>query len=280
MRLEDIINCFNDMYFFILSKDKKETIYPDTTTIEGKHLQYILTALEKKDDNTYFNPYTKEVYEYSERRIIIDNEECILVRLLDITKYKNIVNEYILDDTTGLYLRKKLLKELNEYLKQAVKNKESFSLTMLDIDFFKKVNDTYGHQFGDLALNDLARILKEKVDKSKNKGILGRHGGEEFIYTINNIDYQYAKERNEYIREFIEYEMEYVESKKINLTCSLGSVYIDYNEIKDTNIDSMPDIREKIDSIIKEADKNLYESKKKGRNTLTMTQYVKKNSNY
>ena len=276
MNLEEILENFNDMFIMVLNQETKEMVYPDLSNQKGRNLLCLYSSLERKDNNTYFNPYTKEVYEYTEKEIIIDNKKYSLIRLFDITKYKNLVNEYVLDETTGLFLRKKLLKSLNDYLKQAVYNKESFSLTMLDIDFFKKVNDTYGHQFGDLALNDIARILNDKVNNNeKNEGILGRFGGEEFIFALKNTDYDYSLERNEYIREFIEYEMEYVDDKKIDLTCSLGSVYVDYDSIRDVNIDNMPDIRSRIDLIIKEADKNLYESKKNGRNTLTMTRFNK-----
>ena len=276
MNLEEILENFNDMFIMVLNKETKEMVYPDLSNQKGSNLLCLYSSLERKDNNTYFNPYTKEVYEYTEKEIIIDNKKYSLIRLFDITKYKNLVNEYVLDETTGLFLRKKLLKSLNDYLKQAVYNKESFSLTMLDIDFFKKVNDTYGHQFGDLALNDIARILNDKVNNNdKNEGILGRFGGEEFVFALKNTDYDYSLERNEYIREFIEYEMEYVDDKKIDLTCSFGSVYVDYDSIRDVNIDNMPDIRSRIDLIIKEADKNLYESKKNGRNTLTMTRFNK-----
>ena len=276
MKFEEILENFNDMFIMVLNQETKEMVYPDLSNQKGRNILYLFRSLEKKDNNTYFNPYTKEVYEYTEKEIIIDNKKYSLIRLFDITKYKNLVNEYVLDETTGLFLRKKLLKSLNDYLKQAVYNKESFSLTMLDIDFFKKVNDTYGHQFGDLALNDIAKILNDKVNNNdKNEGILGRFGGEEFIFALKNTDYDYSLERNEYIREFIEYEMEYVDDKKIDLTCSFGSVYVDYDSIKDVNIDNMPDIRSRIDLIIKEADKNLYESKKNGRNTLTMTRFNK-----
>lgn len=276
MKFEEILESFNDMFIMVLNQETKEMVYPDLSNQKGRNILYLFRSLEKKDNNTYFNPYTKEVYEYTEKEIIIDNKKYSLIRLFDITKYKNLVNEYVLDETTGLFLRKKLLKSLNDYLKQAVYNKESFSLTMLDIDFFKKVNDTYGHQFGDLALNDIAKILNDKVNNNdKNEGILGRFGGEEFIFALKNTDYDYSLERNEYIREFIEYEMEYVDDKKIDLTCSFGSVYVDYDSIKDVNIDNMPDIRSRIDLIIKEADKNLYESKKNGRNTLTMTRFNK-----
>jgi len=275
MELEKFIDCFKDMFIYVLSEDRKELVYPNMDDDKCKQTVAMFSILEKKDDGTLFNPYTRQVYEYTERKVEIDSKIYIVIRLIEVTKYKNLVNQYVLDETTGLYLRKKLLISLNEYLKMAIRNRESFSLTMLDIDFFKKINDTYGHQFGDLVLNDLAQLLNMGVNGNhEKKGILGRYGGEEFIFTINNTDYQYAKDRNEHIRENIEHELQYVEQNKIDLTCSLGTVFVNYDQIDDVLIDDMASVRSKVDSIIKCADKNLYKSKQLGRNTVTMTNYI------
>ena len=274
MNIDKFINCFNDCIYFISCETDKKILYPDMSTENGKELLFMYSILEKKDDNLFFNPYTKQVFECIERRINIDNKEYTVIRLLDITKYKRIENEYILDETTGLYLRKKLLKSLNDYLVTAVRNEESFSLTMLDIDLFKKINDAYGHQYGDICLNHLSKILHTKVNNNPEKnGILGRFGGEEFIFTINNTDYEYTKYRNEDIRESIQSGMKNVDGIDVNLTCSVGSVFVDKSKIRDVDTSNMPLVRTKIDSIIKQADRNLYESKKTGRNKLTLTRY-------
>ena len=274
MNIEKFIDCFNDCFYFVSCDKDKRIIYPDMRTEKGKELFFMYSLLEKKDDNIFFNPYTKQVFECTEKIIKEDNKEYTVTRLQDITKYKKIENEYILDETTGLYLRKKLLKTLNEYLITAVRNEESFSLTMLDIDLFKKINDTYGHQYGDICLNHLSKILHSMVNNNPEKnGILGRFGGEEFIFTINNTDYEYTKYRNEDIRESIQLGMKNVEGIDVNLTCSVGTVFVDKSKIRDVDTSNMPLVRTKIDSIIKQADRNLYESKKTGRNKLTLTRY-------
>ena len=274
MNMEKFIDCFNDCFYFVSCDKDKRMIYPDMRTEKGKELFFMYSLLEKKDDNIFFNPYTKQVFECTEKIIKGDNKEYTVTRLQDITKYKKIENEYILDETTGLYLRKKLLKTLNEYLITAVRNEESFSLTMLDIDLFKKINDTYGHQYGDICLNHLSKILHSKVNNNTEKnGILGRFGGEEFIFTINNTDYEYTKYRNEDIRESIQLGMKNVEGIDVNLTCSVGSVFVDKDKIKYVDTSDMNEVRNKIDNIIKQADRNLYESKKTGRNKLTLTRY-------
>lgn len=67
--------------------------------------------------------------------------------------------------------------------------------------------------------------------------------------------------------------MKNVNNIDVNLTCSMGTVFVDKDNIKDINTSSMPEVRNKIDTIIKQADRNLYESKKNGRNRLTLTRY-------
>lgn len=276
MDISQFIDCFSDCVYLISCESDKKVIYPDVRTDKGKELFYFFSLLEKKDNNIFFNPYTKQVFECVEKRINLDNKEYTITRFLDITKYKKIENEYILDETTGLFLRKKLLKSLNDYLITASRNEESFSLTMLDIDSFKKINDNYGHQYGDVCLNYLSKILHNRVNNNPEKnGILGRFGGEEFIFTINNTDYEYSKYRNELIREDIQKEMKNVEGIDVNLTCSFGAVFVDKNVFRYINTTNMPEVRNKIDSIIKQADRNLYESKKTGKNKLTFTRYEK-----
>lgn len=271
MEINKFIECFNDTFLMVYCDTTKEMVYPDFNSNIGQQIITMYSTLEKKDDSTYFNPYTKQVYELNERHIKIEDKEYTIKRLSDITKYRDLVNEYVLDETTGLYLRKKLLKSLNEHLKFAIANKEKFSLTMLDIDLFKKINDTYGHQFGDICLNHLANILHNEIE---DEGILGRYGGEEFIFTINNKDYDYVEEKNNHIREYIQDHMKNVEGNEINLTCSMGTVHVDISQIDDINVYNMSVVRNKVDSIIKAADKNLYESKKNGRNCLTLTKYI------
>ena len=275
MEFNKFIECFNDTYLMILCEDTNEIVYPDQNTPIGENIMTLYSTLEKKDNNTLFNPYTKQVFELNVRHVMVDNKKYIVSRLLDVTKYRDLVNEYVLDETTGLFLRKKLLKSLNEYLKLAIINKEPFSLTMLDIDLFKRINDTYGHQYGDICLNQLANILYETVSNNKEKeGILGRYGGEEFIFTINNADYEYTEKRNNYIKEYIQDKMRNIEGNEIDLTCSMGVVHVDVSEIDDINVYNMPAVRNKVDSIIKSADKNLYASKTNGRNRITLTKYI------
>ena len=124
---------------------------------------------------------------------------------------------------------------------------------MLDIDFFKKINDTYGHDAGDEVLVALAKILRDKHDE--NEGFhVSRWGGEEFLVFYE----RHQKSREDVIEEFdalrqkIQDTVIQYNNSTINITVTIGLAFYEKGET--------------INSLIKVADKNLYEGKNAGRN--------------
>ena len=126
---------------------------------------------------------------------------------------------------------------------------------MIDMDYFKKVNDTYGHKAGDTVLKTLAKILKNSVRESD---IVIRYGGEEFLILLQNVtDIIAAKKVAEKIRQAVENTEIQTEEATIKKTISIGiSIY--------------PDQCEKGWECIKYADLALYEAKKTGRNKVVL----------
>ncbi len=112
-------------------------------------------------------------------------EECSLVTLIDITKEKlrerELHNLATRDHLTGVYNRHALVMFLEKFLSSAQRYKNSFSIILADIDNFKQVNDTFGHQVGDLVLKEFARIIKNSLRKTD---VFGRWGGEEFLIIL------------------------------------------------------------------------------------------------
>ena len=109
-------------------------------------------------------------------------KEFVLIRQINIQKD--------LDDLTGLKNKGCLTREINKYLKNEDNNKALFFV--LDIDYFKQINDTYGHDEGDVILGQLGAYLKQKFP---NDEIVGRFGGDEFILFFKNIDESYIADR-------------------------------------------------------------------------------------
>lgn len=125
----------------------------------------------------------------------------------------------------------------------------SFCIAMLDLDHFKSINDTYGHEAGDAVLIAFAKILKLEA---RNTDIVGRYGGEEFIAILGETDLEGAKIFCEKVRAHVEQAHFMYQGERISVSVSIGIAQrSDYPSLK---------------GVIKGADKYLYDAKSKGRN--------------
>lgn len=148
------------------------------------------------------------------------------------------------DALTGLYNRRYLSQYLGELI---LDEKEEFDAVLIDLDFFKHVNDTYGHGFGDIVLVEFARLLTKHV---KNKGIAVRFGGEEFMLVLKGMNTDEIGKMLEHIR--WEYK-EFTKHEK-NIECSFSSGVQHYTEGIAVTI------------LYRLADEKLYAAKERGRN--------------
>ncbi|MCD4667264.1 MAG: diguanylate cyclase, partial [Sulfurimonas sp.] len=149
------------------------------------------------------------------------------------------------DSLTQIYNRKMFNRLTNKKIVESKIAKKSFIFILLDIDYFKQVNDTYGHLVGDDILKAVSKIIKSHI---RGTDIFARWGGEEFVITLD-VDMKKGIEIAENLRKSIE-NTNFDVIK--NLTCSFGvTEYI----IGDT-----------LDSMIKRADEALYKAKESGRN--------------
>lgn len=151
------------------------------------------------------------------------------------------------DQLTGLFNRRRAL----EYLESITTGGEvsAISIAMGDIDFFKKVNDTYGHDAGDEVLKNVAQIMR---DSSRSTSFISRWGGEEFLIVFPECNGDHAFIALERLRRTIQNQATTVGGQEISVTMTFGLAEYDFN--KD------------IDSAIKEADEKLYQGKTSGRN--------------
>ena len=164
----------------------------------------------------------------------------------DITDKKRIEELSITDRLTGLYNRLKLDELLSLYVNIAHRHKTPFSTIMLDIDKFKSVNDTYGHQVGDTLLQEIATILKTNL---RLEDSVGRWGGEEFLILLPNTTQEGAAVLAEKLRTAIEHTAFSTVGKR---TASFGvASYVEADDAK---------------TIVGRADEALYRAKEKGRN--------------
>ncbi|MCT8977343.1 GGDEF domain-containing protein [Clostridium sp. CX1] len=163
----------------------------------------------------------------------------------------NLNNLIVQDPLTEVFNKRFLNERLPTEIKLSSENKEPLSIIMIDLDYFKKVNDTYGHVLGDRILKAAARSFSNCI--RKNSDWIARYGGEEFIVCLKNTNIDTAVKVAERMRKTLETIEICWENKKIHITASFG-----IKTILGQNID--------VDSFLNEADIKLYEAKKGGRN--------------
>jgi diguanylate cyclase len=169
--------------------------------------------------------------------------------------YRRLKNEATVDFLTGLNNVRQFDNIFNVVAQQVMRNKEYLSLLFLDIDSFKKINDTYGHISGDIILRDLAVILRNTC---RDSNIVSRNGGEEFSVLLLDCPSARALEVAERIRKNVESNKFHISDKvSINITISIG-------------ISTYPNITNNIDNLLKHADNALYEAKRTGRNKVVL----------
>lgn len=159
--------------------------------------------------------------------------------------------EAVSDKMTKFYNHHYILKRLQEEIYYARKYSLHLSLIVFDIDYFKNINDRYGHQIGDLVIVSVADIVRENV---RLTDVVGRYGGEEFFIILPNTTLKEASQVAERLRKKIEKNKVFTLNETISITCSFGVAEFNY--------------KESLDEFIYRTDKLLYTAKNLGRNTV------------
>ena len=199
----------------------------------------ILTGLLEKN-NLYMQgtiPYIQEVINNEIKNL--KNEKSELETLATV------------DSLTGLFNRRRCVENLNRELKRSAREKKPLSVIMCDLDHFKSINDTYGHDAGDSVLKTISGVAKNNF---RGTDILCRIGGEEFFIILPNTAKTNAIYVADRLRRNIEKQPIKIDSqdKPIYITTSIGIYQIGENET--------------VETIMKNADLRLYNAKKSGRN--------------
>jgi diguanylate cyclase (GGDEF)-like protein len=140
---------------------------------------------------------------------------------------------------------------MQSYFEKAIKESEHFAIAMINIDNFKKINDTYGHENGDKAINSVADILRANTSQND---IVSRFGSEEFCVALKNVSADKALEIFEKLREKVQNSVTTsTRGEEIIFTISIG-VAINYEDT--------------LEESINQADMLLYEAKQNGRNRI------------
>jgi len=193
----------------------------------------------KNGANDYITkPFSKE--EFSCR---INNSIEALENLNIVTNHAN------RDFLTGLYNRRYFFTSMQDYIQDIRESAEKFAVAMIDIDHFKKVNDTYGHDVGDKVIVHLSQIL---TSSTNHNDMVARFGGEEFCVVLKNVNQFSAMDIFERLREEVEKTAVYADNEQeIRFTISIGVTMSSEDSLEDS---------------VSQSDMMLYNAKKDGRN--------------
>jgi len=174
----------------------------------------------------------------------------------------------VVDELTRLHNRRFFFPEASAELSRAVRNEESFSLMLIDVDHFKLINDTYGHGMGDEVLKTIAEAL---TNQTRDGDILARFGGEEFVMALPTTSQDGAKQLGERIRTAVGALQWRVNGNIIHITLSIGISCLTPVPFTSAARVETPH-RTALDTLLREADIALYYSKSHGRDQVCVYQ--------
>lgn len=163
------------------------------------------------------------------------------------------------DSLTGLLNRGAIYSALETEMQRAIRQHSLLVAVMADVDHFKRINDLYGHHFGDHVLREISQRLRSAIRAYDS---IGRYGGEEFLIVLPGLGEEEAQERIQLICDAVAAEPIVSEGNAVRVTCSLGAAW--FNGADD------------LDTLIQNADRALYKAKANGRNRLEIADHESK----
>jgi two-component system, cell cycle response regulator len=239
----------------------KQEICKNCISMRAYYENDTIIKIEYTDDKIFM--VTAIPLELRENRVVVEllqnvTKSMILddTKLSDRIELKKLLDKanaaVAADELTEAYNKRYIMEKLPSEIVKAFLENEPLSVVIADLDFFKRINDTYGHLAGDYILKEFAKILQNNIRQEKDW--VGRFGGEEFLVCLPNTDKKMALVIAERMRKSLEEEVFRYNDLEIKLTSSFGVCKIQKDEIYN------------YDLLIECADKNLYKAKHAGRN--------------
>ncbi len=221
---------------------------------EGKPVGFLFFSSREK--NTYEHLH-QEIFLYLAGQVAqIIEKSRLYQKIIDLNKnlqdaYQQLQERASRDSLTGVLNRGAILEHFSQQLQHARTNQLNLAVIMLDIDHFKRLNDTYGHVNGDIVLRNVASILREGTPAP---GRCGRYGGEEFLLVLSEEVAERASEVAEKIRKTLAESFVNLDGTPVQVTASLGVALLREQPLASTT------------ELIELADSRLYLAKQNGRN--------------
>jgi diguanylate cyclase (GGDEF)-like protein/PAS domain S-box-containing protein len=239
-----------DLFHKVVESDVKDILSREPLNGFLHHQHYRGDDRFKRKDGSTFH------VSYDASPLMIDEQPTgSVVSFQDISDRKRMERDLerlaTQDELTGLCNRRELKKRMDEEIRRAERYGQRFSIWMLDVDHFKQVNDTYGHQGGDRVLRILAGNLKQML---RETDVAARFGGEEFIVILSHTGIEQAEQMAERVREELSRQEIILDGgRSLSVTASIG-------------VAAYPQHGTTVDDLITVADQALYAAKQRGRN--------------
>ena len=224
-----------------------------------RSIMVIPIKYSEKDIGALYLRTSKKERKFGDKEVtmcqIVSNMAAIALnnaRLFTIIKEEKALLEKmaVTDDLTRLYNHRFFVKRLNEEFKRAKRYTTSLSYIMVDIDNFKKINDSYGHQSGDVVLQEVSKVIKKCV---RETDVVARYGGEEFAVILPHSTSEDACKLANRIRNTVKHYKSNIIGSEGLLTVSIGVSTYPHKEVED------------VDDLIRKADDGLYQAKENGK---------------
>ena len=260
--------------FTMLKQEKFDMIFLNHVLKEGTSIEYlrnadkegietpVIVVTEHGDEMLASHVIQLGAYEYLPRnRINLESLSRVLNSTLERaslrkevqTAHVKMAEMSTVDELTKLYNRRYFIEALDGEFERASRYEREMALLMLDLDYFKKVNDTYGHPAGDMVLSDIGEILKKHI---RRNDLACRYGGEEFAVVLPNVNKDSIYSAYERFREMVSTQSFKCESKQFHITVSIGIAFS--NDAESAN------------DLLVHADQALYQAKESGRNRIVI----------
>ncbi len=235
---------------------RKETFEKEISKIERKGI----VSPDKSSDPQYEVLRLQGILEQErrQREELYQQNKNLQQKVKSLTEGRNeAVQRSYRDSLTGLFNRRYFSQRLKEETSRS--NRYNYQLTclILDIDYFKSINDNFGHTTGDMVLKQFSDKLKQCV---RDVDILARYGGEEFVVVLPHTRREHGIVLAERIRKKIEQGVFESKGKKVDVTVSIGVASLEYPSIGNEK------------QLIEQADQALYQAKRMGRNRVVVYQ--------
>jgi two-component system, cell cycle response regulator len=238
--------------------DSQIVLEGDSVSRRHAHLERRTGAWYVVDDGSTNGTYVNE--EQIPREQLLNNGDRIkigpsILKFLsgadaEAKYHEEIYRMTIVDGLTQIHNKRALFEALEKELMRARRYERDLSLLMFDIDFFKRINDQYGHLAGDHVLRELARVVQERIRREE---VFARYGGEEFVILLPETPLQGAAALAENLRARVANHAFVFQGERIPVTVSIGTALLGENDKVAADL-------------IQRADEKLYEAKRGGRN--------------